>query len=119
MTDFWMATLGWATHSAGVGAVVLLLGWLGVLCTKGAAAKHLIGVWSIRAAVLAPVLCLLPAWLTLPVEWNGRCTKVEVVASDAAPISQNSPAALGRIALEEAVLPSAPNLRRLILTFHA
>lgn len=86
MTDFWMATLGWATHSAGVGAVVLLLGWLGVLCTKGAAAKHLIGVWSIRAAVLAPVLCLLPAWLTLPVEWNGRCTKVEVVASDAAPI---------------------------------
>jgi len=86
MTDFWIAALGWAAHSASVGAAVLLLGWLGVMVVPGAAAKHLIGVWSIRAAVLAPVLCLLPAWLTLPAEWTGRCTPVEVAESDAAPI---------------------------------
>ena len=56
MTDFWIAALGWAAHSAGVGAAVLLLGWVGVRYARGAAAKHLIGVWSVRAAVLALVI---------------------------------------------------------------
>src|SRR5262245_33733263 len=101
MTDFWIAALGWAAHSAGVGAAVLFLGWLGVRGVQGASAKHLIGVWSIRAAVLAPVLCLLPAWLTLPAEWNGRCTAVVVPEPDAAPIFEVA-------AITEEVKPLAP-----------
>lgn len=87
MTDFWIAALGWAAHSAGVGAAVLLLGWLGVIGVHGASAKHLIGVWSIRAAVLAPVLCLFPAWLTLPA-WNSSCPTVVEVEVETRPIAE-------------------------------
>ncbi len=102
MTDFWIAALGWAAHSAGVGAAVLLLGWVGLRCVQGAAAKHLIGVWSVRAAVLAPVLCLLPAWLTLPAEWNGRCVVVAEVEPDPAPIADLAE-------LNEDFKPAAPD----------
>src|SRR5688572_18783538 len=66
MSDFWPAAAGWAAHSALVGGVVLLLGWIAVRLSARPAARHLLAAWSVRAAVLAPVLCLFPAWLTLP-----------------------------------------------------
>ena len=43
----------------------------------------------------------------------------EALAADATPISQNGPPASSGTAAQKAVLPFAPNLRRLVLTFHA
>ena len=66
MTDSWLTVSGWLGHTALVGAAVLLLGWVGVRLVKGPALRQRLAVWAVRAAVLAPVLCLLPAWLTVP-----------------------------------------------------
>jgi len=66
MTDSWLAVSGWLGHAALVGAVVLLLGWVGVRLVRGPARRQRLAVWAVRAAVLAPALCLLPAWLTVP-----------------------------------------------------
>ena len=66
MTDSWLAVSGWLGHAVLVGAAVLLLGWVGVRLVKGPARRQRLAVWAVRAAVLAPVLCLLPAWLTVP-----------------------------------------------------
>jgi beta-lactamase regulating signal transducer with metallopeptidase domain len=66
MTDSWLAAAGWLGHTALVGGAVLLLGWVGVLLVKAPARRQRLAAWAVRAAVLAPVLCLLPAWLTVP-----------------------------------------------------
>ena len=42
----------------------------------------------------------------------------QTLATDAAAIGQSGLAALGRVTIEEAVLPLAAHLRRLILAFH-
>ena len=42
----------------------------------------------------------------------------ETLATDTAAIAQGSPPALGGLAVQEAMLPFAANLRRLILSFH-
>ena len=78
MSDFWLTTAGWLGHTAMVGAAVLLLGWVGGRVVSGAARRQRLAAWTMRAAVLAPVLCLLPAWLTLPVPFvsnEQRATK--------------------------------------------
>ncbi len=66
MTDSWQAAAGWLGHTALVGGAVLLLGWVGVLLVKAPARRQRLAAWAVRAAVLVPVLCLLPAWLTVP-----------------------------------------------------
>ncbi len=66
MTDSWLAVGGWLGHAALVGAAVLLLGLVGARVVRGPARRQWLAVWAIRAAVLAPALCLLPAWLTVP-----------------------------------------------------
>ncbi|MBX9624705.1 MAG: hypothetical protein K2X82_12935, partial [Gemmataceae bacterium] len=73
MADFSQAALGWLAHTAAAGAAVLLVGWLAVRATRGAAGRHRLAAGAFRAAVLVPVLCLFPAWLTvrLPAGWAG------------------------------------------------
>jgi beta-lactamase regulating signal transducer with metallopeptidase domain len=66
MTDSWLVAAGWLGHTALAGGAVLLLGWVGVLLVKAPARRQRLAAWAVRAAVLAPVLCLLPAWLTVP-----------------------------------------------------
>jgi hypothetical protein len=45
---------------------------------------------------------------------NGR----ETLAAHATPVAQDGPATLAPLARQKAVLPFAPDLRRLILSFH-
>jgi serine protease Do len=66
MTDSWLAVAGWLGHTALVGGAVLLLGWVGLRAVTAPARRQRLAAWAVRAAVLAPVLCLLPAWLTVP-----------------------------------------------------
>ena len=67
MTDSWLAVSGWLGHAALVGAVVLLLGWVGVRLVRGPARRQRLAVWAVRAAVLAPALCPVSyTHLTLP-----------------------------------------------------
>ncbi|HET6574574.1 MAG TPA: M56 family metallopeptidase [Fimbriiglobus sp.] len=80
MTDSWLTVAGWLGHTALVGAAVLLLGWGGLRLVKSPARRHRLAAWAVRAAVLAPVLCLLPAWLTVPVgsgEWRAMSGEPE------------------------------------------
>lgn len=88
MADFWQAAMGWLGHTAAAGGAVLLVGWLAVRATRGAAGRQRLAAWAVRAAVLVPVLCLFPAWLTvrLPAGWAGRDTRAsQVEASEPAP----------------------------------
>jgi beta-lactamase regulating signal transducer with metallopeptidase domain/tetratricopeptide (TPR) repeat protein len=73
VTDTWQAGLGWLVRTAAAGGLVLLVGWLAVRLTRGPAGRVRLAGWSVRAAVLVPVLCLFPAWLTvrLPAGWVG------------------------------------------------
>ncbi|MFO0935185.1 MAG: M56 family metallopeptidase [Gemmataceae bacterium] len=70
-----MNTLGiqateWLTHTAVAGGIVLGLGWILSRNAAPTAARTVAG-WSVRGAVLAAVLCLLPGWITLPApQWT-------------------------------------------------
>ena len=79
MSDIWhlaTGTISWAGQSAGCGALVLLVGWIGLRFIRAPAHKQRLAAWTLRSAVLVPLLCLFPAWLTLPIpaEWRNRAT---------------------------------------------
>ncbi len=59
--------VGWAGRTAVVGAAVLALGRAAVLVARPAAARQRIAAGTLRAAVLVPVLALLPAWWVVTV----------------------------------------------------
>jgi beta-lactamase regulating signal transducer with metallopeptidase domain len=67
MSDFWLTAVEWAGRSVLAGGTVLLLGWVVARLISAPEFKQPIAVWTIRAAVLVPVLCLFPAWLTVSV----------------------------------------------------
>ena len=67
MSEFWRAAASWAGQSAITGAALLLLGWVVVRLLRTPARRHLVAGWVFRAAAIVPVLCLIPAWVKVPV----------------------------------------------------
>jgi beta-lactamase regulating signal transducer with metallopeptidase domain len=65
MNEFWFTTAGWFGHTVFSGGIVLAIGWILARRSVPASARSVAG-WSVRGAVLAAVLCLLPGWITLP-----------------------------------------------------
>lgn len=65
MNEFWFSTAGWFGHTVFSGGLVLAIGWVLAHRAVPASARSVAG-WSVRGAVLAAVLCLLPGWITLP-----------------------------------------------------
>lgn len=88
MTDFWQAAAEWAGHAALAGGGVLALGLGFAKLAAGPALRQRIAAWTVRAAVLAAVLCLFPAWLTIPVP------VAPTVNREAPPSADNAPSAL-------------------------
>ncbi len=71
MSDFWMAAAQWTAQSTIAGGSALLLGWLAARRIADPARRHRAMGWSVRAAVLACGLALLPGWWKLAVPgWN-------------------------------------------------
>lgn len=66
MNTFWMAAGGWWVQAAMSGGAVLLLGWLGMRVCRGPALRQRVGAWTVRGAVLAAGLSMLPQWVLLP-----------------------------------------------------
>jgi beta-lactamase regulating signal transducer with metallopeptidase domain len=70
MSDFWHAAADWAAHTALAGGLVLGLGWAWLMFVRQPARRQRLAAWTVRAAVLVAVLCLLPGWLRVPVpDW--------------------------------------------------
>jgi beta-lactamase regulating signal transducer with metallopeptidase domain len=67
MSEFWHAATIWTLRSLVAGGVTLLLAWLAVRRVQDPARRHRVIGWSVRAAMLACVLAVLPAWLLVPV----------------------------------------------------
>src|SRR5689334_14575385 len=67
MTDFWQAAGDWAGHAALAGGGVLALGLGLARLASSPALRQRVAAWTVRGAVLAAVLCLFPAWLTIRV----------------------------------------------------
>jgi beta-lactamase regulating signal transducer with metallopeptidase domain len=80
MSQFWHATVVWALHSMLAGGTALLLAWFALRRVNDPVRRQQIAAWSLRAAVLACVLTLLPAWLAIPVPgWKTAPAAVEEV----------------------------------------
>src|SRR5579883_1825505 len=72
MSEFWHAAAGWAAHAAVAGGTVLGAGWVWLRRVEQPARRYRLAAWTVRGAVLAAVLCLFPAWLTVPAPaWPG------------------------------------------------
>ncbi len=67
MSEFWQSAAGWAGQTAFTGAILLLLGWLGIKLARCPARRHVLAGWVLRAAAIVPVLCLIPTWVKVPV----------------------------------------------------
>ncbi|QEL15984.1 M56 family metallopeptidase [Limnoglobus roseus] len=67
MSDFWPAAAIWTARSLLAGGAALLLTWLAVRRIGDPARRQRVLAGSMRAAVLAFGLTLLPAWLLIPV----------------------------------------------------
>lgn len=87
MSDFWNAAALWTAQSMVAGGAALLLAWLAARRIADPARRHRAMGWSVRAAVLACVLALLPAWWKLPVPgWKAGPTEkgeLEFVVAEA------------------------------------
>ncbi len=66
MTDFALRAQSWLVHSLAASGLLLLLAAVMVLLVRQPARRRQIGSWSIRAALLLPLLALLPSWLIVP-----------------------------------------------------
>jgi len=67
MNEFTTAAALWALQAATAGAVLLLLGRASLAFTRTPEARYRTAGWILRAVVLVPFLCILPAWWSLPV----------------------------------------------------
>ncbi len=67
MSDFWLSAAQWTAQSTIAGGTALLLGWLAARRIAEPARRHRAMGWSVRVAVLACGLALLPGWWKLPV----------------------------------------------------
>jgi beta-lactamase regulating signal transducer with metallopeptidase domain len=67
MSEFWQAAIQWTAQSTIAGGAALLLGWLAARRIADPARRHRAMGWSVRAAVLACGLALLPGWWKLAV----------------------------------------------------
>jgi serine protease Do len=78
MNELWFSTAGWFGHTVFSGGLVLAIGWILARRSVPASARSVAG-WSVRGAVLAAVLCLMPGWITLPAPaWVSPPTSVPV-----------------------------------------
>ncbi|MBX3401651.1 MAG: PDZ domain-containing protein [Gemmataceae bacterium] len=82
MSDFWLSAAQWTMQSMIAGGTALLLGWLAARRIAEPARRHRAMGWSVRAAVLACGLALLPGWWKLSVAGWG--TSAEERAAEAA-----------------------------------
>src|SRR3954447_4024778 len=87
MTDFWQAAGEWGGHAALAGGGVLALGLGFAKLAAGPALRQRVAAWAVRGAVLAAVLCLFPAWLTIPVPVGGT----QLVSREAQPSADAAP----------------------------
>ena len=111
MSDIWhlaTGTISWAGQSAGCGALVLLVGWIGLRFIRAPAHQQRLAAWTLRSAVLVPLLCLLPAWLTISLPTGWRSSSPEIAVLTAAKIPDGVEAQDNPVrAIRKAPLPPA------------
>ena len=98
MTDFWQAAADWTGHAALAGGGVLALGLGFAKLAAGPALRQRVAAWTVRAAVLAAVLCLFPTWLTIKVPVGSEAPvsrEAQPSASDTPIASEPEPAPAG------------------------
>src|SRR5262249_20889938 len=66
MSDWHFSLVPWLLQTLAVGGAVLLFASLTILLVRQPARRRQIGIWAVRAALLAPALTLLPSWILLP-----------------------------------------------------
>lgn len=70
MSDFgWLASV-WLMRTLLAGGGLFLFAWFLLRFTGDPARRHRLGAWTFRAAVLAAILGVFPAWLTIPIPSN-------------------------------------------------
>jgi beta-lactamase regulating signal transducer with metallopeptidase domain len=83
MNDQLISGLIWLGQSLFVGMLVLGLGRIALMLASLPATRERIATWTIRIALLAPLVCLLPSWWTVELPRSVKAT--EATATSPAP----------------------------------
>ena len=86
MTGHWQAASDFLAHALLAGGGVLFVGWAFCRLTAAPARRQFVAAWSMRAAVIAAWLCLLPSWIMIP-EWVRDSLPVAVSEPDVPSVS--------------------------------
>ncbi len=77
MSDFWQHAAGWAGQTALAGGLVFAAAWAWLRAEARPARRQRVAGWAVRGGVLAAVVGLLPAWLTVTVPgWVAAAAEV-------------------------------------------
>jgi beta-lactamase regulating signal transducer with metallopeptidase domain/membrane-associated protease RseP (regulator of RpoE activity) len=103
MTGHWQALTEFLAHVLLAGGGVLLVGYFLGRMAAAPARRQCVNGWTVRAAVLAAGLCLLPSWITVP-RWVGQApsvTAAEPTSTEIGVVAEEAPS--------EEVVPDYPD----------